>query len=93
MVCHVEYSLKMGEKKIRGVLLHLCFGLPIFMASLSMMYLDNLRDSLMCTGQEERVWFNIDDFHDNVSHGGVAILLPLHHPFRIFAALLGNGEV
>lgn len=89
MVCHVDYCLKIGQTKIREVLLKWSLGVPIVMASVSMFYLDNLRDSIMCTGREEMLRFNTENFLKDVTHSGVVILLPLLHPYRIFALILG----
>ena len=88
MVCHVDYCLAIGGKKIRTILLTVCLGLPAFVASLSMLFLDNLRGSLICNGREEILTLNSDLF-ENVYDGGEMIKLPLHHPYRILAIILG----
>ena len=88
MVCHVDYCLATGGKKIRSILLKVCLGLPALVASLSIIFLDNLRGSLICNGREEMSKFD-SDFFENVYDGGVMIKLPLHHPYRIFSISLG----
>ena len=89
MVCHVEFCQRHGVKAIREALLRLCLGIPVLVASLSMTQLNNIRDYLMCTGREEVVRYNIENFHEEDSVGGYAILLPVYHPYRILAMIIG----
>jgi hypothetical protein len=54
MVCHGEYCLVKGEQKIRKLLLKVCLGIPALVASLSMLFLDNLRGALICNGRNSK---------------------------------------
>ena len=88
MVCHVDYCLEKGEKKIRKILLRMCLVFPIFLGSLSLFYKDNMRDSVMCNGREELLLFNINNFLEDISYDGSVFNLPFHHPYKIFAIFL-----
>ena len=90
MVCHVDFCLQKGEKRICQTLIKTSVALPTMVAFLSMFYLDNLRGSLICNGREEMFRFKTDNLFDEVFYGGVFILLPLYHPFRVFSIILGR---
>ena len=90
MVCHVDFCLQKGEKRICQTLMKFSVALPTMVAFLSLFYLDNLRGSLICNGREEMFRFKTDNFFDEVFYGGVFILLPLYHPFRVFSITLGR---
>ena len=91
MVCHVDFCLEKGERKISKILLRASVVVPTLVASFSMFYLDNLRGYLVCSGREEILRFNTDNFFEDAFIGGVVILLPLHHPYRVFAIMLGRN--
>ena len=90
MVCQVDFCLEKGEKKICKILQKTFVAVPALVASFSMFYMDNLRGYLVCSGREEVLRFNTDNFLEDALIGGVVILLPLHHPFRVFAIILGR---
>ena len=84
MVCHVDYCFKKGEKEIRKILLRICLVFPIFVGSLTLFHADNMRDSVMCNGREEKLLFNTNNFLEDFSYDGSVIILPFHHPYKIF---------
>ena len=88
MVCHADYCLEKGEKKIRKILLRMCLVFPIFLGSLSLFYKDNMRDSVMCNGREELLLFNINNILEDISYDGSVINLPFHHPYKIFGLFM-----
>ena len=90
MVCHVPYCIEKGEKAIRENLVKLCIILPVLVATLTMLFLDNLRDTFMCNGREEILRFNINNFLDDVSYDEITVILPLHHPYRILCLFIGK---
>ena len=90
MVCHGQFCLEKGEKKIRWILLRLCLALPVLVASLSSFYSDNMRDFVMCNGREETLRFNINNFLEDVSYDESVIILPAYHPYKLFALFLGK---
>ena len=92
MVCQAHYCLAKGEKTIRENLVKFCFAVPLLFASLTMLYLDKEKGSIMCNGREEIFKFNINNFLDEVSHNEIVILLPLHHPYRILSLILGKNK-
>ena len=92
MVCHIPYCLEKGEKAIRENLVKLCIVLPVLVATLTMLFSDNLRDTFMCNGTEEILRFNINNFLEDVSYNENSIILPLHHPYRILGLFIGKLE-
>ena len=88
MVCHVEYCLEKGEKKIRKILLRMCLVFPIIVGSLSLFHADIIRDSVMCNGREENLLFNTNNFLEDTYYDGSVINLPFHHPYKIFGIFL-----
>ena len=90
MVCQVDYCFKKGEKKIRDFLLTMCLVLPALEAFLSMFFLDNLRGFLICNGRQEIFHWKLDSSLEDIFDAGVLILLPIYHPYRIAAIILGS---
>ena len=88
MVCHVDFCLEKGEHKIRKILLQMCLVFPIFVGSLSLFHADNMRDSVMCNGREEKLLFNTNNFIEDISYDGSVINLPFHHPYKIFGLFM-----
>ena len=92
MVCHVDYCLEKGEKKIRKILLRMCLVFPVLVGSLSLFYKDNMRDSVICNGREEMLRFNTNNFLEDISYDESVFNLPFHHPFKILAMFLGKCD-
>ena len=93
MVCRVDFCLKLGEKKLCEILLRICWVLPTFMASLALFYSDNMRGFIMCTGREEILRFNTNNFLEDVSYDESLMTLPFHHPYKILRVLLGKKKI
>jgi hypothetical protein len=90
MVCHVDFCLRFGEKKLFEMLLRICWVLPTSLASLALFYKDNMRFFIMCCGREEILRFNTNNFLDDSSYDESLITLPFHHPYKIFRVILGK---
>ena len=93
MVCHSDYCLNMGEQRIREKLLEFCTFAPLVVASLSMFFLDQLRDNNMCNGREEVLRFNINNFLQPVFYNEFVVQLPLYHPFTLILLVIGRSHI
>ena len=52
--------------------------------------MENMRGAIMCNGREEQLRFNLMNFLDSGSDGGIFILLPIYHPYRLMALFFGR---
>ena len=72
------------------MLLNFCAFVPVFVAALSVFFLDQLRDSNMCNGREEVLRFNINNFLQPVSYNEFVVQLPLYHPYSVLLLVIGK---
>ena len=109
MVCHAEFSHKMGERVLTRRLIHWTFIIPVVLSVIGLFFQDFLRDNLICNGREEVLWYNLDNFFGKTVGGKFfksvfcnksynlsdddLLLLNLSHPFKILTTLIGYAYV